>query len=270
MDINSGMDVFDFISAKLKEGRPVVLATVVKNRGSSPADPGKKMALAADGTTAGTVGGGALEAEVLKETEAVLSEKKPRLLHFLLNDSDAAKLGMICGGEQEVFLDFITATPNLFIFGGGHVGAALARVAAAIEFPFSVVDDRKEFVDRERFPRARKLVAMPYEGDWDGLGIDPDTFIVILTRGHSFDQVCLRQAIATSARYIGMIGSRRKVEKIFSELEADGIKVREDRRVYAPMGLALGDKSPEEIAISIMAEVIKIKSDKAGVHLRDL
>jgi len=264
------MDVFDFIAEKTKKGEPVILATVVGARGSSPAEPGKKMAIAADGTSFGTVGGGPLEVRVMEEAGAALIEKKPRLLHFRLDAAQATEKGMLCGGEQDVFLDVIAASPRLIIFGGGHVGLALARVAEAIGFPYSVVDDRAEFVAPERFPRARSLFKISFESGWDELGIDADSFLVILTRGHSFDQLCLEKALSTPARYIGMIGSRRKVEKIFSALEGKGIQIREDRRVYAPMGLHLGDKSPEEIAISIMAEIIAVKSGGTGRFLRDL
>ena len=265
------MNIFQFITKKLREGQTVVLATVVESRGSAPSAPGKKMALAADGTSSGTVGGGALEARVIEEFPRVLAEKKSRLIHFQLNNSDAGELGMICGGEQDVFLDLIASGSRLVIFGGGHVGLALARVAAAIDFSALVADDRAEFVDRDRFPDATELLHFSFEnGDWKSLGINDETYLVIITRGHSFDRICLEKALNTPARYIGMIGSRSKVDETLNSLEEEGIPVREDPRIYSPIGLHLGDKSPGEIAISIMAEIIKVKSGGTGRHMREL
>jgi len=264
------MNIFDFILRKLKEGHAAVLATVVSSRGSAPAAPGKKMAFASDGATAGTVGGGALEARVIDEAGEILEEKKSRLLHFKLDDTDASDLGMICGGEQDVFLDFISSRRRLVIFGGGHVGLALARVAAAIDFPVLIVDDRSEFIDPDRFPPLTELVNLSFEeDDWTSLAIDTDTYLVIITRGHRFDRICLERALVTSAPYIGMIGSRSKVDGTIAALEKKGLTIRQDPRIYSPIGLDLGDKSPQEIAISIMAEIIKVKSGGTGLHMRE-
>lgn len=264
------MDIFDFIAEKKQQGQNLVLATVVRTHGSSPAEPGKKMAIAEDLSRAGTVGGGALEARVIKEAKDVLAEKKTRLLKFRLNAKEASEEGMLCGGEQEVFLDIIATSRHLMIFGGGHLGRALAAVAEAIGFPYSVVDDREEFISRERFPRARELFRFDYSDSWENLPIDQDTCVVIVTRGHLFDQMCLEKAVRTPAGYIGMIGSRRKVKTILEALREKGVKIEGDQRVYTPMGLDLGDNSPEEIAISIMAEIIAVKSGGSGRHMREV
>jgi xanthine dehydrogenase accessory factor len=264
------MDIFDFITEKKRQGQNLVLATVVRTKGSSPAKPGKKMAIAEDHSRSGTVGGGALEAKVLEEAEAVLAEKKPRLLRFRLNAKEASEEGMLCGGEQEVFLDIIASSRHLLIFGGGHLARALSAVAEAIGFPYSVVDDREEFVSRERFPRARKLLRFDYSDSWGNLPINRDTCVVIVTRGHLFDQICLEKAVSTPAGYIGMIGSKRKVKKILDALRKKGVKIPPEGRVYTPMGLDLGDNSPEEIAVSIMAEIIAVKSGGSGRHLREI
>ncbi|MFH1038510.1 MAG: XdhC/CoxI family protein [PVC group bacterium] len=261
-------DVFSFILDSRRSGEAVVLATVVGSRGSVPAAAGSRMAVTAS-ATAGTVGGGALEARVIEEARKALTDRKSWLLHFSLDDSEAADLGMICGGEQEVFLDVIEPSPRLLIFGGGHVGRALARVAAAAGFPVSVVDDRDEFVDPAHFPAGCSLIRMPFDGNWEGLGISAETMIVILTRGHAFDRLCLKKAVSTAARYIGMIGSRRKVAETLAALEKDGIPVKDDERVYAPVGLDLGGSSPEEIAVSILAEIVAVRYGGTGRHLRE-
>ena len=263
------MELFEFIAAKRREGVSLVLATVVRTRGSSPAEPGAKMAIASDGSQAGTVGGGDLEAKVMAEALQALGDRKPRSLTFRLDAQTAAEKGMLCGGEQEVFLDVISSRQNILICGGGHVGLALARVAAAVGFPYSVIDDRAEFVAPERFPSARRLRTVDFARLPDDLPADADTYAVILTRGHQFDQACLEKLLSTPARYLGMIGSGRKVEKIFAALEEKGLKVRSDPRVHAPMGLDLGDNSPEEIAVSIMAEIVKEKSGGTGRSLRE-
>ncbi len=219
--------------------------------------------------TAGTVGGGALEARVIGEARKSLVERTSRLLQLNLDDSEAVDLGMICGGEQEVFLDMIEPVPRLMIFGAGHVGRALARVAAAAGFSVSVVDDRDEFIDSADFPAGCGLVRMPFDGNWESLGISSDTMIVILTRGHAFDRLCLGKAVSTPARYIGMIGSRRKVAETLDALAVEGIPVKDDDRIYAPIGLDLGGETPEEIAVSILAEIIAVRAGGAGGYLRD-
>jgi xanthine dehydrogenase accessory factor len=263
-----GEDIFSFIEETKRAGEGVVLATVVKSRGSAPVSPGTRMAVTAR-EISGTVGGGPLEAEVIAAARAALAGGEPRLLSFRLDGEEAGGLGMPCGGEQEIFLDVIHPAPRLLIFGGGHVGRALARVAAAAGFPSTVIDDREEFVDPSRFPEGCRTVRMDFAGDWSGLAITADSAIVIVTRGHNFDRPCLVKSLATPARYIGMIGSRKKVAATLDALAADGIPARADRRVYGPVGLDLGGNTPEEIAVGILAEIIAVRQGAPAGHLRD-
>ncbi len=260
-------DVFSFIEERKRSGEGVVLATVVRSRGSAPVPAGTRMAVTAGGTC-GTVGGGPLEARVISASREALAAGKPRLLSFRLDGEEAAGLGMLCGGEQEIFLDVVNPVAGLLIFGGGHVGRALARVAAAAGFPSTVIDDREEFADPSRLPAGCRAVRLDFAGDWGGLPITADSLIVIVTRGHKFDRICLEKSLATPARYIGMIGSRKKVAAALAELAAAGVPAGEDRRVYAPVGLDLGGRTPEEIAVSILAEVIAVLRGGAGGHLR--
>lgn len=262
-----GGDVFEFIQENKRTGEGVVLATVVKSRGSAPVSPGTRMAVTARGTC-GTVGGGPLEARVIAASREALAVGKPRLLSFRLDGEEAAGLGMLCGGEGEIFLDVISPVPRLLIFGGGHVGRALARVAAAAGFPSTVADDREEFADTSRLPEGCRAVPLDFSGDWSGLAITAETSIVIVTRGHKFDRVCLEKALATPARYIGMIGSRKKVAATLAGLAAQGVPAGEDQRVYAPIGLDLGARTPEEIAVSVLAEIISVLRGGDGGHLR--
>ncbi len=260
-------DVFSFIGEKQRAGEGVVLATVVKSRGSAPVAPGTRMAITAR-ELSGTVGGGPLEAKVIESARKALAAGQPQLLEFRLRDEEAGGLGMLCGGEQEIFLDVINPASRILIFGGGHVGRALARVAAAAGYPSTVLDDREEFIEPSRFPELCRTVRLDFAGDWSGLEIAPDSAIVIVTRGHSFDRDCLRRAVATSAGYIGMIGSKKKVAATLADLAAAGIPAGKDPRVYAPVGLDLGGNTPEEIAVSILAEIIAVRQGRTGGHLR--
>lgn len=257
-------DLFSFIAEKQRGGEGVVLATVVKSRGSTPVAPGTRMAVTAR-ELSGTVGGGPLEAKVIESAREALADGKPRLLEFCLRGDEAGELGMLCGGEQEIFLDVINPVARILIFGGGHVGQALAWVASAAGYPSVVLDDREEFIEPSRFPRLCRTVLINFADALSGLKISAGSAIVIVTRGHSFDQICLKQALATSAGYIGMIGSK---EKVAATLAGIGIAVGEDKRVYAPLGLDLGGKTPGEIAVSILAEIIAVRQGRSGGHLR--
>jgi len=258
-----------FIEGKLQSGIPTVLATVVGTSGSVPSEPGKKLAVAADGETIGTVGGGVLEAEVIEAARHLLKGGESRLLTFELDQEKAGGLGMICGGTQEVFLDLLMTPPTILICGGGHVGLSLSRLSAAAGFAYVVIDDRPEFVTPERFPEAAGRHVIDFEKEWTEFPVDKDTFIVIITRGHSYDLECLRASLATPARYIGMIGSRNKSRTIIETLEEEGIPAGSDPRLYTPIGLELGNDSPEEIAVSILAEIVAVKSGGSGRHLAD-
>jgi xanthine dehydrogenase accessory factor len=260
-------DVFSFIGDKQDSGEGVVLATVVKSRGSAPVAAGTRMAVTAR-EISGTVGGGPLEAKVIEAAREALDAGRPRLLGFKLDGDEAGGLGMLCGGEQEIFLDVINPVSRILIFGGGHVGQALARAAATAGYPSTVLDDREEFVEPSRFPEGCRTVRIDFAGDWSGLGITAETSIVIVTRGHSFDRLCLERAIATPAGYIGMIGSRKKVAATLAALAEAGVAAGKDERVYAPVGLDLGGNTPEEIAVSILAEIIAVRQGRTGGHLR--
>jgi len=262
-------DVLEFVLDCRRNGIPVVLATVIRTTGSVPAEPGKKMAIAADGTTSGTVGGGILEAETVSAAREAIREGAGKLVSFKLDSEEAGGLGMLCGGAQDVYLDLLAAPASLLILGGGHVGMALGRLAAAAGLAYCVADDRAEFVAPERFPAAAQRLVVDFEQPWDGVPVGPETFIVIMTRGHSYDRDCLRRALATPARYIGMIGSRKKARAIVEELDKEGLGASSDPRLYTPIGLPLGTDAPEDIAVSILAEIFAVRSGGKVNHMRD-
>ena len=175
----------------------------------------------------------------------------------------------VCGGEVEIFIEVFLPAHRLLILGGGHIGKKLGEICELIGFPYLVVDDRPEFANRERFPGAIDIFAGDYSQFFDKAFIDEKTFIIIVTRGHSFDRLCLQRSLLTPACYIGMLGSKSKVKAVFTSLAKEGIEAEKDPRVYSPVGLKLGNKTPGEIALSIMAEILLLKSGGELKHMKD-
>lgn len=271
-------------AARRSEARePFVLCAVTATAGSAPRDPGAKMLVAPDGGIAGTVGGGPLEAMVVEEAKRLLqSDGTSCERRFALTASgDAAEplppraaacdeLGMKCGGEVTVFLDVVRPSPRLLLYGAGHVGERVASIAIAAGLATTVVDDRPEFATRARFPGAADVRCVDLTADpLGGLSPGASDFVVVLTRCHALDEGVLEAMLQTQAQYIGLIGSRRKVALILRSIGRRlGRDPREDDRLHAPVGLRLGDKTPGEIAISILAEVLLIKSRGQLSHSR--
>jgi len=332
--------IFAEIAALQQAGRPGALAIPFWSRGSAPFSRSAKLLMRDDGSTVGTVGGGALEAAVMRAAREVLTGGEARLMEFDLSAGDAASLGMICGGRcaiflepiqpgrgQEVFaaaelaemtsepiavitvvsgrastkmavsadgtvvgttgeadvdraliseaqaaladggpryleqpvtahIDPVLQRPSLFVFGAGHVAIPLAQVAAIAGFRVTVIDDREEFASRERFPVADEVVVASAEEAFSALPIGKDSYVVAVTRGHVMDEEVVAAALAARARYIGMIGSRRKVAGVRERLRERGFAPEELDRVHAPIGIEIGSDTVEEIAISIVAELI--------------
>jgi xanthine dehydrogenase accessory factor len=263
---------------------PFVLCTVTSTARSVPRDAGAKMLVAPDGSIAGSVGGGPLEAVVVSEAKQMLAAgtESCERRFALTTAGDAAEplpphapapedeLGMKCGGEVTVFLDAVRPTPRLLLYGAGHVGERVAAVAGEIGLATVVVDDRPDFASRARFPKAADVRCADLAKDpLGGLVPDAQDFVVILTRCHALDEGVLEAALATRARYVGLIGSRRKIGLILRSIARRiGSDPRQDPRLHAPIGLRLGDKTPGEIAISILAELLLVKSKGALAHSR--
>ena len=278
-------ELFHDAAGRSARREPFVLCTVTATARSAPRDAGAKMLVAADSAIVGTVGGGPLEAAVIFEAAGLLrSGGGSRERRFALTTAgdaaepledgaariDSADLGMKCGGEVSVFLDVVRPQPRLLLFGAGHVGERVAAIAGEVGLSTVVVDDRATFAVRERFPRAQEVRCRDLAEDpLGGLVPDAQDFIVILTRCHALDEGVLEAALATRARYVGLIGSRRKVALILRSIASrSGTDPREDPRLHAPIGLRLGDKTPGEIAISILAELLLLKSGGALAHSR--
>jgi xanthine dehydrogenase accessory factor len=263
------MDLFAEIVRLRKAGQKCALATIVEVNGSIPSYESAKILVREDGSFLGTIGGGCVEAEVWNAAREVMQTEKPRHLTFSLGQDAAYDNGLICGGQLNVFVEPIVPQPHAVIFGGGHISKSLAKVAKLVGFGVSIADDREAFANRERFPDADEVFAGEYEETFTQLEVNSNSYLLIVTRGHRDDMRVLRWAITTPARYIAMIGSRRKVIAVLKEFEKEGIDRAQFERIHAPMGLEIGAITPEEIAISVCAEMIAVRR-AADPKWRDL
>lgn len=262
------------IAAAQAERRPCALATVVASKGSVPRGPGAKMLVYADGTTSGTVGGGKFESLVITEARTAIREGKPQLKHYLLREGEPQSFGAICGGEVDVFVDPLTSGEAVWIIGGGHCSQAIAELAAGCGLYVGVVEDREDQVNRERFPTAVRLVTDLAAPEFiAGREWTEREALVIVNRHAGLDKLALAAALRRGVPgYIGMMGSRRKVARVFDELLAEGCAKADLSRVHAPIGLDIGAESPAEIAVSIVAEILRFTrcpNEKSGGRAAD-
>ena len=323
----------------LESGESFVQATILKSSGSIPRGAGACMLVRSDGSIKGTVGGGAIEAGIIRAARRVFDEKRSQVIDVVLDGKDAVAVGMICGGSATVLVDYIDAEnpgnldffktlghalrkgaqivtapssaarsqclllrdgslrgtdgfdPDIlhalqngrnaltelpgvylhqagadgaaYIFGAGHCGEKLAPVLSSVGFSIIVIDDRAEFANSSRFLHADEiLVPESMALVFDDIEFNADSYIIIVTRGHVFDELVLRCALKTRAGYIGMIGSRTKRDAIYGKLLADGYTQEDLDRVYSPIGIQIGDETPEEIAVSITAQLIKVRAER--------
>jgi xanthine dehydrogenase accessory factor len=336
----------------LGEGSPAVLATIITFTGSAPRHTGTKMVISADGRSYGTIGGGLLEATIIKESRNVIASRSSKLVEFSMLGKDANATEMICGGEALILLDYLPPEPEIrdifqkwretvregkyfyylthfkrsdkgvdiqghtiltadgrtfstckltdaeigayreearsvsatslirrdetdmvidpirrvktvYCFGAGHVAVPTARIAAMAGFRVIVIDDRAEFANQKRFPEAYAVrVINDFNYALKDLEIDTSSFIIIITRGHQYDREVLEQSLKTEAGYIGMISSRRKRDTIYNALMEQGVTKEELARVHSPIGIPIGGETPEEIAVSIVAELIKVRAEQ--------
>jgi xanthine dehydrogenase accessory factor len=253
------MDVYEELVRLRNLGQKCALATIVEVRGSIPSYESAKLLVREDGSIVGTIGGGCVEAEVWNAAREVMQTEQPRRLTFNLGQDAAYDNGLICGGQLDVFVEPVLPIPHAFIFGGGHISKSLSKVVTLAGFASVVVDNRESFANRERFPEAEAVHAGEYEEVFPQLAINDTSYVIIVTRGHRDDMRVLTLALATPARYLAMIGSKRKVLNVIREMEKGGVDRAAFERIYAPMGLDIGAISPEEIAISVTAEMIAVR-----------
>ncbi len=252
------MKLFHELAKIETEGTPAALCTLVEAVGSVPQQPGSKMILLGDGSITGTVGGGALEHRVIADARTVIESGVPTLVQY----DTVGDLGMACGGSTSVFIDPVHTRPNLVVFGGGHISRDLSAMAARCAFRVTVIDSRSEWAQPEDFPAADRVLAGDPVALLDELPISADTYLVLVSHSHAIDQRILQTLLTREWRYLGMIASKRKVKQVFAALEGEGADPERLAQVHSPIGLKIGSIDPGEIAVSILAELIKLRRGK--------
>ena len=253
------MDIYEEVVRLRRLGQKCALATIVQVNGSIPSYESAKLLVREDGSMLGTIGGGCVEAEVWNTAREVMREERPRHMNFSLGQDAAYDNGLICGGQLSVFVEPVVPQPRVFIFGAGHISKSISKIAGLAGFASVIVDNREAFANRDRFPDADEIFAEEYEEVFPKLPIRDTSYVVIVTLGHRDDMRVMRWAVGTNAKYIAMIGSRRKVIGVVKELEKEGIPREAFERTFSPMGLDIGAITPEEIAVSIVAEMIAMR-----------
>jgi len=255
-------EVFAAVANALDRGEPAALVTIVSTTGSTPQRVGAKMLVFADGRIVGTIGGGCYENDAFWKAREAIATRRPLLLHYELDDDFAQETGLVCGGQMDVYIEPIEPSPELYVVGAGHVGFHLARLAHEVGFRVHVIDDREKFANAERFPNAMEVVADDIPAWISRTDLPPHAYVVIVTRGHTNDLEALRALAPRDLRYLGLIGSRAKVARIYDQLVADQVSPERLRNVHAPIGLDIGAVTPQEIAVSILAELVAVKHGK--------
>lgn len=255
-------EVFAAVAETLEKGEPAALVTIVSTTGSTPQRVGAKMLVFPDGRLVGTIGGGCYENDAFWKAREAITSRKPQLVHYELDDDFAQETGLICGGQMSVYIEPIEPSPELYVIGAGHVGAQLALMAHEVGFQVHVVDDREKFASRERFPDVAEVVTEDIPAWLERTKLPAHAYVVIVTRGHTNDLDALRALAQRDLRYLGLIGSRAKVARITDQLLSEGMTPDALKQVHAPIGLDIGAVTPQEIAVSILAELIAVKHGK--------
>ncbi len=255
-------EVFHAVGEALQRGEPAALVTIIRTQGSTPQRVGAKMVVFADGRLVGTIGGGCYENDAFWKARQSLRTRKPEVVRYELTDDIAEESGLICGGQMEVYIEPIEAAPHLYLVGAGHVAYHLARVAGTVGFHVHVLDDREKFASADRFPDAVEIAIDSIPAWLERTTFPANAYVVILTRGHRYDLDALRALVPRELRYLGLIGSRAKVARLHDALEEEGLSTERLQAVHAPVGLDIGAVTPQEIAVSILAELIAVKYGK--------
>lgn len=252
------LEIFREAARIIESGRRGALATIIGTTGSTPGKETAKLLVRDDGAAFGTVGGGCTENDIWKLALEVIATDQPVRTQFRLTAATAAETGLLCGGEFEVFIEPI-GHPHVFIFGAGHCAQSLTQVLTRLDYRTTVVDDRAAYADPKFFPEPTDVQVLDFAECTESLPIGTSSYLVIVTRGHEHDETVLEQAIRTPASYVGLIGSRGKIGAIFKNLRKRGVADADLARVRGPIGLDIGSRSPEEVAISIAAEIIAFR-----------
>ena len=255
-------EVFSALNEALQRGEEVALVTIVSSTGSTPQRVGAKMLVYADGRTVGTIGGGCYENDAFWKAREAITSRKPITVKFELNDDFAQETGLVCGGQMEVFIEPVEPSPELYVFGAGHVGYHVGRMAYDVGFQVHVIDDREKFANSERFGPGIDVQVENIPAWIDAHQLPATSYTVVVTRGHTHDLDAMRALAKTPLRYLGLIGSKAKVKRIFDALIEEGMPEDRLKGIHAPIGLDIGAITPQEIGVSIVAELIAVKHGK--------
>jgi xanthine dehydrogenase accessory factor len=262
-------EVLEAVLRAEETGAPAALVTVIATEGSTPQKAGAKMVVYPDGSLVGTIGGGCVEAEMALRARQVIEARRPQLAEYDLTPDQAGEDGLVCGGRMRVFIEPIEGTPTLCLFGAGHVAQPLARMAGEAGFRVEVADDRLKFANAQRFPRADRIVVDGFTAAASQMTLGPNAYAVVVTRGHGGDAEALQAVLARGARFVGLLGSRPKLVHVVSALEERGVPREQLARIRCPLGVEIGAVTPEEIAVSVLAEMIAVRRgvDSSAVRL---
>jgi xanthine dehydrogenase accessory factor len=238
--------------------------TITGSTGSTPQRVGAKMLVYEDGRTVGTIGGGCYENEAFWKAREAITTRKPLNMSFELNDDFAQETGLVCGGQMDVFIEPVEASPELYVFGAGHVGYFVGKMAHEVGFRVHVIDDREKFASTERFGTSIDVIVDDIPTWLEKHSLSATTYAVVVTRGHRHDLETMRGLLRSPLRYVGLIGSKAKVKRIYDMLREEGVTPDTLRPVHAPIGLDIGAITPQEIAVSIVAELIAVKHGKTN------
>jgi xanthine dehydrogenase accessory factor len=255
-------EVFVAVTEALDRGESAAMVTIVSTTGSTPQRVGAKMLVFGDGRTVGTIGGGCYENDAFWKARESITNRKPQLVHYELDDDFAQETGLICGGQMSVYIEPIEPSPELYVLGAGHVGFHLANMAHEVGFRVHVVDDREKFANRERFPNAAEVVTDDIPSWIERTPLPAHAFVVVVTRGHNNDLDAIRPLLPRELRYLGLIGSKAKVARLQDQLLSEGMDKALLTHMHAPIGLDIGAVTPQEIAVSILSELIAVKHGK--------
>ncbi len=266
--IRMSKSIYQALGELEQNNESAALCTVVKSEGSTPRHVGSKMLVYPDGNFIGTIGGGDLEHRVLDEAWMAIADGQARHLHYNMSDPSRGDPG-VCGGTVEVFVEPILPAPMVIVVGAGHVGKAVAHLAKWLGFRVAVSDDRQEFCTPEVVPEADAYYPVPMEKLTEHVKVTRQTYLALTTRGSNVDAAGLGPLLETEAGYIGVIGSKRRWLETVKALKQKGVPADKIARVHSPIGLELQAETPEEIAVSILAEILMIRNKGTGKAMRE-
>lgn len=257
------MNMFLVADKLEKSGEIFAMVTIINAKGSTPRRTGK-MIVKSNGDIIGTIGGGLVEAYVIDEALQAINAKQSKVIDYILNSEIEGAVHMHCGGNVSFFVEVVIPKPRILILGAGHVAKAVANLASFLEYNTIVIDDRPEHANKENFPHSGEVICSNILEALKEVKIDENTFVVIVSKDSELE--ILKEVINTESKYIGIIGSKRKSAKILSEMKLENNEIL--KKVYTPIGLDIGGETPKEVAISIFSEIMKVKNNCSGNHLR--